>query len=57
LCLISCYADFICIVVVPEKHLNVLISLAIVAAMWYRKLQGKPDLRGETLQYEAEEKA
>jgi hypothetical protein len=41
----------------PENKFNILISLSISGHLWYILLQGKPEKRGETLQYETEEKA
>jgi hypothetical protein len=44
-------------IVALEKDFNILILLTKRVFLWYRKLQGNPGMRGETLQYEAEEKA
>ena len=41
----------------PENQFNTIILLTISGNLWYVLLQGKPEKRGETLQYEAVEKA
>jgi hypothetical protein len=54
---IPCIGAIAFYIVDPENKFNILISLSISGHLWYILLQGKPEKRGETLQYETEEKA